>query len=122
MKKYIIGVDLGGTKIATVLTDTCGKVLGRSELATQADRGQEAVIQNVFMSVDTVLAETCVPTKEVIGLGIGSPGPLDAQSGVVLEAPNLGWENVPIRDILQERYSVPVYLENDATLDPARPR
>lgn len=114
MKKYIIGVDLGGTKIATVLTDACGKILGRGELATEADRGQDAVIENVFKSVDMVLAETCISTDEVIGLGIGSPGPLDAQSGVVLEAPNLGWENVPIRDILQERYNVPVYLENDA--------
>lgn len=114
MKKYIIGVDLGGTKIATVLTDLCGKILGRGELATEARCGQDAVIENVFKSVDMVLAKTHVSTDEVIGLGIGSPGPLDAQSGVVLEAPNLGWENVPIRDILQERYNVPVYLENDA--------
>ena len=114
MKKYILGVDLGGTKIATVLTDLSGKILERVEVPTEASKGQDVVIQNIIQSVDMVLAETGVSTDEVIGLGIGSPGPLDRKTGVVLEAPNLGWKNVPIRDILQERYNVPVYLENDA--------
>lgn len=114
MKKYIIGVDLGGTKVATVLADTCGSILARAELPTEAARGQDAVINNIFQSVDMVLAEKEVRTDEVLGLGIGSPGPLDAEAGIVLEAPNLGWKDVPIRDILQERYMVPAYLENDA--------
>lgn len=114
MRKFIVGIDLGGTKIATVLTDCTGKVLSRCELPTEASSGQDAVIQRIIKSVDEVTKEQQVPKDELLGMGIGSPGPLNHKAGIILEAPNLGWKNVPIRDILEGHFGVPVHLENDA--------
>ena len=107
---YIIGIDLGGTKIATVLTDTEGAIIKRVEEATNAHEGQDAVIERIKETVYKVLD----PGKDVVGIGIGSPGPLDLENGVVLKTPNLKWDNVPIRDILEEEFGITTYLENDA--------
>ncbi len=112
MKKLILGIDLGGTKIATILADAEGNIENRVELKTEAEKGPQTVIDNVLKSVDGVIDNT--DRQNILGIGIGSPGPLDQESGVVLSAGNLGWKNVPIKDILEKRYGLNAYLENDA--------
>ena len=115
-QKYGVGVDLGGTKIATALVDGEGRVLARTSCLTEAKEGQEKVLERMYKTVEDVLKEAGIAPGELAGIGIGSPGPLDSKTGVVLSAPNLGWKNVPLGELFKQRFKVPIYVGNDANL------
>jgi glucokinase len=112
--RYIIGVDLGGTQLRAALAEETGKLLEEVRVRTAADDGPAAVIDQIADCVEQVRA--ALPANGVLlGVGIGSPGPLDPYTGVVFTQPNMtGWTNVPLRDILAERIGLPVELGNDA--------
>ncbi|MCL6625891.1 ROK family protein [Alicyclobacillus shizuokensis] len=110
---YSIGVDLGGTKILTGVLDEQGTLHHTLEVPTMATDGPDAVIHRIRGTVDQMLHR--VGHANVIGIGIGAPGPLNPHTGTVLGPPNLpGWDHIPLRDKLHEVYGLPVYLENDA--------
>lgn len=118
--RYAVGVDLGGTKVATALTDTHGRILQRAEVPTSAQEGVDAVIGRIVESIRTVMNTIVdgrkVSPDEILGIGVGSPGPLDVERGIVLFSPNLKWENVPICDRIAEATGLPAYLDNDANV------
>lgn len=114
--KLVVGVDLGGTKILTALAGEEGRIINEVRVETEACLGTEAVLQNLFRSIDRVLQDTGVGQDRLQAIGVGAPGPLDTRTGVVHAAPNLGWREVPLGARLAERYSVPVFLDNDANL------
>ncbi len=111
----IIGVDLGGTKVRAVLSDGSGNLLARAEKLTEAELGLEHVLSNIVATIKAVME--LADESNLVGLGIGAPGPLNPTTGVVYSPPNLpGWVDVPLRDILEQRTGLPVYLGNDANL------
>lgn len=117
--KYIVGVDLGGTNIvAGALPEDGSEVVALRSEPTRANQGAEAVIDRIVRMIDTVIAETIAQTgitrKDVVGIGVGAPGPLDRERGVVVTTPNLGWTNFPLRDVIAERTGLPVRIDNDA--------
>ena len=112
--RFAIGVDLGGTKIATGLADRHGKILARQIVPTIASEGAEAVIRRISETIHRVMADSGVRRETVVGIGICCPGPLDPETGVVFIAPNLNWRDVPICDRLAAEFGLPVNLENDA--------
>ncbi|MFB2565240.1 ROK family protein [Rhizobium sp. IMFF44] len=113
MKKVALAFDLGGTELRAALIDDEGSLLTFSSLSTDAAGGPAAVIRQIEQLAETVLAET--PGLSPIGIGIGAPGPLDPDAGVVIAAPTLvGWHEVPLADILHGHFRLPVRLENDA--------
>ncbi|KUK35099.1 MAG: Glucokinase, ROK family, partial [Caldanaerobacter subterraneus] len=115
MGRILCGVDLGGTKISTGLVDEKGNIIRSTKIPTMAEKGPEEVIKRIEQSVYDVLKEAGLKLSDLKGVGIGSPGPLDAKRGVVISPPNLpGWDNVPIVDILSHKLGVKVKLENDA--------
>lgn len=114
--ELVAGVDLGGTKILTVLADRSGRVLARVKVPTGARRGRDPVIDTIVDSVQEVVRQSGAPFSAVRAVGVGAPGPLDQDRGVVFLAPNLGWRDVPLGAILGERLGMPVWLENDANL------
>ncbi|MGQ9496739.1 MAG: ROK family protein [Desulfotomaculales bacterium] len=113
---YVIGVDLGGSKIYTVLADDEGWVLNELEVPTQREEGYTAVVERIAATVREVWDTSGLPGKAPAAIGLGAPGPLDAEQGIVFLAPNLGWRDVPLRDDLQRLLGVPVYLDNDGNL------
>ncbi|MEJ6950282.1 ROK family protein [Natronospora cellulosivora (SeqCode)] len=114
MKEYFIGVDLGGTKILTAVSDSKGNIIEKVKVATEALKGQEQVINNIVRSIEEVLKKSNIDKKEIIRMGLGTPGPLNINEGLVYEAPNLNWKNVAIVDILKEKTGIDINLENDA--------
>lgn len=114
MKEYYIGVDLGGTKILTALSNAKGDILNKFYISTEAGKGQEHVIKNILKSIDNVLEGQNLNKSDIKRIGIGSPGPLNIKEGLIYEAPNLNWVNVPIGKILKDRTGLEVILENDA--------
>ena len=107
-------VDLGGTKILSLVVDEAGRVVGEDLRATEAAGGPEAVLRRIHDSLRAALR--AAGAGATLGaVGIAAPGPIDAGRGVVVEAPNLpGWANVPIAARLGELLGCPTMLENDA--------
>ena len=117
--KYLVGVDLGGTNIvAGALAEDGSDLLALRSEPTRADQGADAVVDRIARMIDTVIAETIAQTgarrDDVIGVGVGAPGPLDRERGIVVTTPNLGWTNFPLRDVISERTRLPVRIDNDA--------
>ena len=118
-KKYLVGVDLGGTNIvAGALAEDGSDVIAMRSEPTRADQGADQVIDRIVRMIDTVIAETIAQTgakrDDMIGVGVGAPGPLDRERGIVITTPNLGWSNFPLRDVIAERTRLPVRIDNDA--------
>ncbi len=109
----VIGIDLGGTNMQIGVVDASGKILGRSKKKTRAEEGAAKVIQRIFDGIQEACDEAKVPTKSLLAVGIGAPGAIDPVTGVVLEAPNLRWNHVPLASTLAKRVGRPVYVDND---------
>jgi glucokinase len=117
--QYIVGVDLGGTNVvAGALLEDGSDVIALRTEPTRADQGAEAVIGRIVRMIDTVIAETIAQTgarrADIVGIGVGAPGPLDRERGIVVTTPNLGWTNFPLRDVIAERTGVETRIDNDA--------
>ncbi len=110
-----VGVDLGGTKIHTVVAKEDGAVLGEDRRPTEATQGPDAVVARIAASVRAACELAGVSVESVAGVGISSPGPCDPKRGVVTNAPNLpGFHDVHLTRLVSEALSLPVLLENDA--------
>jgi glucokinase len=113
VRKVALAFDLGGTELRAALVSDEGSILSFSVVPTRAAEGPAAVIQQIELLAAAVLAET--PDLFPVGIGIGAPGPLDPEAGIVIAPPTLaGWYEVPLADILSSRFQLPVRLENDA--------
>jgi glucokinase len=115
--RWVIGVDIGGTNlvVGAVRMDG-GRVVGDHSRPTDPSRGPDAVVEDLVTMVAEsrealLLAE---PGAEVVGVGIGAPGPLDTRNGIVLLTPNLGWVNMPLRARIAEGVGLTAALDNDA--------
>ncbi len=117
--RYVVGVDLGGTKISVgaVLAESGREVAVRTAL-THAERGPDAVVERIVELIETVIALTMasegVARSAFAGVGVGSPGALDRARGVVVVAHNLRWRDLPLRALIAERVGLPASLDNDA--------
>ncbi|KXS49218.1 MAG: glucokinase [Halanaerobium sp. 4-GBenrich] len=114
MKEYYLGLDLGGTKILTGLADTQGNIITRSRKETEANLGEDKIIANMIETIETVIEKAGVKKEEVKTLGIGSPGPLDAQKGIIIENSNLPWKNVALVERMESALGIKTILKNDA--------
>ena len=118
-ERYIIGVDLGGTNIVAGAMPFDGTAeLAMRSLPTRSEEGAESVLARIAEMVEDVIRQTASETgarrEDFLGVGIGSPGPLDRARGVVIFTPNLGWRNLPLRDEISRRVGLPATLDNDA--------
>ncbi len=113
--KYIVGIDLGGTKIKaglvsaddfSILDDTC--------VDTNVQSGLECVVQIMTDTVHGLLARNQIPKSLVAGVGLGCPGLIESGTGKVLYSNNFNWMNVPIRKMLEDALQLTVFVENDA--------
>ena len=113
-KKYVIGVDLGGTKIYTALVDLEGNIIKEKTVETLAHEGEKAVMGRIVDTINYVIDGT---DKNLIkSIGIGSPGPLDVKNGIIIENSNLPFKNFAIVKTIKETYDLPTYLDNDANV------
>ncbi|WP_434303040.1 ROK family protein [Clostridium botulinum] len=111
-KKYVVGVDLGGTKIYTALVDLDGNIIKEKKVKTEASKGEVDVLYKIIDTIDNVIEE--VNLEEIKAIGIGSPGPLDAKEGVIISSSNLPFKNFSLVEPIKNKYNIPTYLDNDA--------
>ena len=116
-RELFVGIDLGGTKILAALVSRQGEVIAEAKAKTKAQRGPDGVIQRIAQTVRLAMEQASVTSEAIAAVGIGAPGPVDPQAGVVHNPPNLpGWQAVPLARKLAETLDIPVYLENDVNL------
>lgn len=113
---YVVGVDLGGTKIQAGVYDARFTLLGSAKISTKSERGVATVLDRVNRCVRDAVDECNLSMKQVRAVGMGAPGAVDAADGRVIFAPNLGWKDVPLRKELEKRIEAPVFVENDCNL------
>lgn len=114
---YYLGVDLGGTNIAVGIVTYEGKIIAKKSVKTMAERPFEEIIKDMADCALSLLADNNISLDEVQSVGIGSPGALDTENGVLLYANNFqNGRNVPMKAILQQYIDKPVYVGNDANV------
>ena len=108
-----VGFDLGGTKMQAVVYDYTFTPLARKRRKTEGYRGAEVGLERMIEMIHAALDEAGIVAEQLFGIGIGCPGPLDLDRGVVLEMPNLGWKDTPVRDVLEQAFPCPAVITND---------
>ena len=117
--RWIAGLDIGGTNMVVGLVPFGGgEPLGVRKLLTLPQSGGEEVVRRAAEAVEEAMVEVFRTEggkrDEVAGIGIGAPGPLNRKTGVLLEAPNLGWTDFPLRDLVSDVLGLPAAVDNDA--------
>jgi glucokinase len=109
----VVGIDLGGTKILAAVIAADNSILGRAKVATPAQEGEAAILGAIVSCVDEALAAARLERGAIAAAGIGSPGPLDLESGVILFTPNLNVRDFALGPCLSGILGCPVMLQND---------
>ena len=115
-RNYVIGMDVGGTKIATAVVAPDGRIVGEPVfILTEAGRSAEAVLSNTLRTVDLALAAGYIRRDQIVGVGVGIPTRVDPKTGGLLPCANLPtMGGFPLRRALEDRLGWPVWMENDA--------
>jgi len=114
MRKYVIGIDIGGTNLRGAVVDSKGKILKRYSKSSEADVGISNLINNLIDLINNLRADF-----KITGIGVGIPGILDSKKGIITQAPNIkNAVNYPIIKVLNSRIKprLPIFIENDANL------
>jgi glucokinase len=115
MKDQIyVGVDLGGTTFNIALLNEGGELIASGNYPTYLERGPLDIIERMAAEAMNLWEREGFRREDVLEVGVGSPGPLDLKTGMVITTPNLKWTNVPLRDLMKERLGLPVTIDNDA--------
>jgi glucokinase len=111
----LLGIDIGGTKLALALGDRSGRIRAQRRRPTEPSGDATADLQRIAEDVRQLLDEAGVPLEQIACIGVSVPGPFDRERGLVLDPPNLpGWNRAPVRRVLHAALGRPVHLENDA--------
>ncbi len=111
MAIYYAGIDLGGTRMRAALADSEGKMVRRSDALTERGLGSERIVERMIEVVGEAMGGE---RAGVACLGVGAPGPLDARTGVLFHPVNLTTDDVPLKELLEDRLGLPVRVHNDA--------
>ncbi|MDZ7288595.1 MAG: ROK family protein [candidate division KSB1 bacterium] len=110
-KKLILGLDIGGTKTAVVLGSRQGEIRWRQQFPTQPERGFKIVFHELVRTIEAALG---IAKKNVVAISVSIGGPLEVLQGIIKSPPHLpGWVNIPLKKMLIEKFSLPVYVEHD---------
>ena len=111
--KFWAGFDLGGTKMLATVFDESFEQRGRKRRRTKGHEGVEAGLNRMITTLRQALEDAEVDPKQLAGIGVGCPGPVDLEEGVIIDAVNLGWRDVPLRERLESEFGCPVVVLND---------
>lgn len=119
MSSYAIGIDLGGTNLRIAAIDESGKILAKTALGTEVSKGRSFVVDELCRVTEALRGEmgSRAEAGELKGIGIGVPGLIDSETGMLVESPNLpGWNDYDVKGDIEQRLGTTVILENDANV------
>jgi glucokinase len=112
-KSHWLGFDLGGTKMMAAVFGRDFKVLASVRTKTKGAEGTEEVLARIQSVIGEALGEAGLEAADLGGIGVGCPGPLDLDRGIILQAPNLAWHDVPLKETLEKKFKCPAVIAND---------
>lgn len=114
MKKYYFGIDVGGTFVKGAIVDDSGKIIIKEKIPTEYAKGGDKVVENIAELCNTLLEKSNMKKSDIEAVGMGVPGMIDGEAGVVVATNNLGWKNYEIAKKMKELVGLPVKIANDA--------
>ncbi len=115
-KQYVVGIDLGGTKIYAAVVNKKGKIIGAARKKTKHELGFAVTVERMAKTVQEALENAKMTLADIKAVGVGSPGPLDLDEGIVIDTPNLKWKNAPLRQELAKLLKKPIAIDNDGNV------
>ncbi|WP_106496296.1 ROK family glucokinase [Lentibacillus sp. Marseille-P4043] len=115
MEDLIIGLDIGGTSTKAGLLNVSGEVIHKWEIPTDKKDHGSRIVEYIWESITEALKELQIE-NQILGIGVGAPGFVDKETGMVYEAVNIGWKNFDLGNRLKNLSNLPVFIENDANL------
>lgn len=115
-KQNYIGIDLGGTKISGVLADGDGVEKAKEIVLTNATEGEQAVLGRITKLIVSLMDKAGVAANQVSGIGIGSPGAMDIEKGILIQTANLPFTDFNLVEPIWAQFGIPTYLDNDANV------
>lgn len=114
MKKYNIGIDLGGTKIlCAIVENSTNKILFEVKKKTKKEKGEERIIKKLTEAIDELFEISKIKKEEIISIGIAAAGQVDREKGILINACNLDCKNLELKKILEEKYNIETFIAND---------
>ncbi len=114
-RKYVIGISVGGTKLAVVISDLGGKIIERIRKPTNSERGPEKVMQRMFDMVNGMIRIFRLNRYSCTGVGVSFGGPVNPRTGTTYSFVNCpGWEGIPLKKRIEVELGLPVVIDNDA--------
>lgn len=110
---YYLGFDLGGTKMLASIFDSDFNIIASEKKKTKIEAGQDEGMKRVAACIDDALDEAKIGKDQLRGIGFGLPGVLDIPGGRIVRLLNVGWQDVPVREIFEKAYGAPVIIDND---------
>jgi len=115
--EYVVGLDLGGTKILAGVFNSSLECIATAKLSTKSQRGVDKVVERIGRCIQDAIDEADLSPKQIAGVGIGAPGAVNFDEGTVIFAPNMpGWKDVTLKKDLEKLIDVPVFVENDGNI------
>ena len=110
-----VGLDVGGSTMKAGVVDDSGRMLSKVQLPTEPERGQERGLERMCETIRLAVAEAGLHAGQILAIGVATPGTMDIPAGIILDPPNLKpWQNVPVREHIEQVFSVPTAFQNDA--------
>ncbi len=114
--QWFVGVDIGGTTIKLAIIDTYGEIITKWEIPTNTEEEGKKIPEEISSAIFSKIAEIDASREQLAGIGVGAPGFIDMETGLIYQAVNIGWTNFPLKDLLEAETGLPVVVDNDANL------
>ena len=115
MNSHVVGIDIGGTKLATVVADKDGNILQKVRKPTESEKGPRHAVRLLLAMVDEAIDLAELRREDISGIGVSCGGPLDTKTGIIYSPPNLpGWDALPLKELIESEFHIPTVVENDA--------
>jgi len=112
---FYVGLDVGGTTMKAGVVDDNGRSFGSVSMPTEAARGQEHGLERMCETIRKAVSAADLSLSQIAAVGVATPGTMDIPAGIILDPPNLKpWQNVPVREYVQQKFQVPTAFQNDA--------
>ncbi|EZP76146.1 ROK family glucokinase [Parageobacillus genomosp. 1] len=115
-EKWLVGIDLGGTTTKMAFVTTDGDIVHKWEIDTDLSNQGKNIVKHISRSLQETLQHLGENKDRLLAIGIGAPGPVHMETGMLYEAVNLGWKNYPLKEELERETSLPVAVDNDANI------
>ncbi|MDX8045991.1 ROK family glucokinase [Gracilibacillus sp. S3-1-1] len=115
-KDLLIGIDIGGTTVKHALISRTGEMITKWEIQTNKANKGESIPKDIWLSVEDKLNELQIKTERCLGIGVGAPGFIDPETGMIAIAVNIGWKDFHLKESLEQLSGLPVYVDNDANI------